>query len=175
MKSFPHSKRNFFVSTQPCNFLSMSVNKKSTRLVCVKQVESFILLFIYTWESCRLIIFLCTLGAVKASLTMPAACEKCSMPMNFGEMAIFTFRAGPEICWHVQCFVCSEDSELLVDHIYCWDTDNKKLYCPRHWSEFLKPRCAGCEEVCFSHRKGYAIAVQYTRRGKWWWWEWWGW
>ncbi|XP_073252671.1 testin-like isoform X2 [Porites lutea] len=88
-------------------------------------------------------------GAVKASLTMPAACEKCSMPMNFGEMAIFTFRAGPEICWHVQCFVCSEDSELLVDHIYCWDTDNKKLYCPRHWSEFLKPRCAGCEELIY--------------------------
>ena len=68
--------------------------------------------------------------------------------MNIGEMAVFAFRAGPELCWHVGCFVCCHDGELLVDHIYCWDADNQKLYCPRHWSEALKPRCAGCEEVC---------------------------
>ena len=70
--------------------------------------------------------------------------------MNIDEMAVFALRAGPEMCWHVCCFVCSEDGELLVDHVYCWDEEKQKLYCPRHWSESLKPRCAGCEEVPFA-------------------------
>lgn len=86
-------------------------------------------------------------GAVKTGLTMPASCTKCTIPMNVGEMAVFAIRSGPDSCWHVQCFVCSEDSELLVDLVYCWDEEKQKLFCPRHWSESLKPRCAGCEEV----------------------------
>lgn len=78
---------------------------------------------------------------------MPASCARCSVPMNVGEMAVFALRSGPDFCWHVQCFVCCEDGELLVDHVYCWDAEKEKLYCSRHWSESLKPRCAGCEEV----------------------------
>lgn len=88
-------------------------------------------------------------GAVKTGLTMPASCTKCTIPMNVGEMAVFAIRSGPDSCWHVQCFVCSEDSELLVDLVYCWDEEKQKLFCPRHWSESLKPRCAGCEELIY--------------------------
>ncbi|XP_068701893.1 testin-like [Montipora foliosa] len=88
-------------------------------------------------------------GAVKPDLTMPSPCEKCGIPMNIGEMAVFAFRAGPDLCWHVECFVCSADGALLVDLVYCWDSEKQKLYCPRHWSESLKPRCAGCEELIY--------------------------
>ena len=103
---------------------------------------------------------------------MPASCNKCTMQVNVGEMAVFALRSGPDTCWHVQCFVCSEDGELLVDLIYCWDEEKQKLYCPRHWSESLKPRCAGCEEVCicygnnkfcngclFDVRHGFAVVL----------------
>lgn len=88
-------------------------------------------------------------GAVKPGLTVPSTCERCGIPMNVGDMAVFAFHAGPDLCWHVECFVCSNDGGLLVDHVYCWDSDERKLFCPRHWNECLKPRCAGCEEVCF--------------------------
>ena len=99
---------------------------------------------------------------------MPTSCAKCSMPMNFGEMAVFAFRAGPELCWHTQCFVCFQDGELLIDHVYCWDVEKQNLYCPRHWSESLKPRCAGCEEVCtFSNSEFFlTIAVHFFFKSK---------
>ena len=61
--------------------------------------------------------FLWFAGAVKTGLTQPVSCQRCSTPMNVGEMAVFALRAGPYMCWHVHCFVCSEDGELLVDHV----------------------------------------------------------
>ncbi|XP_044177392.1 four and a half LIM domains protein 2-like isoform X2 [Acropora millepora] len=88
-------------------------------------------------------------GAVKPGLTVPSTCERCGIPMNVGDMAVFAFHAGPDLCWHVECFVCSNDGGLLVDHVYCWDSDERKLFCPRHWNECLKPRCAGCEELIY--------------------------
>lgn len=103
-------------------------------------------------------------GAVKPGLTVPSTCERCGIPMNVGDMAVFAFHAGPDLCWHVECFVCSNDGGLLVDHVYCWDSDERKLFCPRHWNECLKPRCAGCEEVCFLILlfKGLIIVVMAT-------------
>ena len=88
----------------------------------------------------------CCAGCVKGGLTSPASCTKCSVPLNIGDLVVFAERAGPGFCWHPSCFVCAEDGELLVDLIYCYK--DEQIFCPRHYNEKLKPRCAGCEEVC---------------------------
>ena len=47
--------------------------------------------------------------------------------------------------WHPTCFICSVCKELLVDLIYC--RKDGKLFCLRHYSETLWPRCPACDEV----------------------------
>ena len=69
------------------------------------------------------------------------------MPMKTGEAAVFAERAGPNKCWHPACFNCSECNELLVDLIYFYHSESKKVYCGRHHAEKIKPRCAACDEV----------------------------
>jgi prickle len=72
-----------------------------------------------------------------------------------GSCAVFTEKAGDEVCWHPKCFVCYQCEELLVDLIYFWK--DGKLYCGRHHAELVKPRCAACDEViiqfpmCYLH------------------------
>lgn len=60
-------------------------------------------------------------------------------------MATFAARANSSSLWHPSCFVCLVCKELLVDLIY-FHKDGE-LYCGRHYSELLKPRCAACDEV----------------------------
>lgn len=50
-------------------------------------------------------------------------CEKCGILMNIGEMVVFVFRVGFELCWYVECFVCFIDGVFFVDFVYCWDSE----------------------------------------------------
>lgn len=70
---------------------------------------------------------------------------QCGENINGGEMAVFTSRASPGLCWHPACFACSTCSELLVDLIYFYH--DGKIHCGRHHAELLKPRCSACDEV----------------------------
>ncbi|NP_001082157.1 prickle-like protein 1-A isoform X1 [Xenopus laevis] len=79
---------------------------------------------------------------------MHATCEKCGEKINGGEVAIFVSRAGPGVCWHPSCFVCSTCNELLVDLIYFYQ--DGKIHCGRHHAELLKPRCSACDEIIFA-------------------------
>lgn len=78
----------------------------------------------------------------------PAICETCGIPASGGDIAVFASRAGHGVCWHPDCFVCSECHELLVDLIYFYQEG--QLYCGRHHAETLKPRCSACDEIIFS-------------------------
>lgn len=48
--------------------------------------------------------------------------------------------------FHPSCFTCTDCNELLIELIYF--VHEGQLYCGRHHSEKLKPRCAACDEVC---------------------------
>ena len=72
-------------------------------------------------------------------------CEKCAKPLVPGDVAVFAARAGSDICWHPQCFVCKTCDELLVDLVYFFK-DNE-IYCGRHYADFFRPRCQACDEV----------------------------
>ncbi|XP_077328681.1 prickle-like protein 1 [Lithobates pipiens] len=79
---------------------------------------------------------------------MHAVCEQCREKINGGEIGIFVSRAGPGVCWHPSCFVCSTCNELLVDLIYFYQ--DGKIHCGRHHAELLKPRCSACDEIIFA-------------------------
>ncbi|KAG7454735.1 hypothetical protein MATL_G00262930 [Megalops atlanticus] len=79
---------------------------------------------------------------------MHTICEHCGENVNGGEMAVFASRAGPGLCWHPACFVCSTCRELLVDLIYFYQ--DGKIHCGRHHAELLKPRCSACDEIIFA-------------------------
>lgn len=70
-------------------------------------------------------------------------CAECSKPLQ-PLPCVSAPRMG-SLLWHPGCFKCSTCKELLVDLAYC--VHDEKLYCERHYSEQLKPRCAGCDEV----------------------------
>ena len=72
-------------------------------------------------------------------------CEGCLHPIKSDGPAVIAERVGPNKCWHPHCFVCSECKELLVELIYFGHKG--QLFCGRHHSEKLKPRCAACDEV----------------------------
>ena len=84
-------------------------------------------------------------GAVQRSIVVATKCSGCNEAVSVGQMAIFTEKLGCESCWHPQCFRCCTDGDLLIDLLYF--VFNQKLYCARHWSEQIKPRCHACEEV----------------------------
>ncbi|MGH0133167.1 UNVERIFIED_CONTAM: hypothetical protein FKN15_013632 [Acipenser sinensis] len=75
---------------------------------------------------------------------MHTVCEQCGQNINGGEIAVFASRAGPQLCWHPACFVCSTCNEHLVDLIYFYQ--DGKIHCGRHHAELLKPRCSACDE-----------------------------
>lgn len=75
-------------------------------------------------------------------------CKRCQEPMAGGDVAVFAERAGPETCWHPACFRCKTCNELLVDLIYFYK-DNE-IFCGRHYSDLLKPRCSACDELIFA-------------------------
>ncbi|XP_054845417.1 prickle-like protein 1 [Eublepharis macularius] len=89
-------------------------------------------------------------GTVKllSRAIMHILCEQCGTKINGGEVAVFASRAGPGVCWHPSCFVCSTCNELLVDLIYFYQ--DGKIHCGRHHAELLKPRCSACDEIIFA-------------------------
>nr|XP_056703025.1 prickle-like protein 1 [Euleptes europaea] len=89
-------------------------------------------------------------GTVKllSRAVMHTLCEQCGTKINGGEVAVFASRAGPGVCWHPSCFVCSTCNELLVDLIYFYH--DGKIHCGRHHAELLKPRCSACDEIIFA-------------------------
>ena len=86
-----------------------------------------------------------SLGAIKLNLLTPKQCGNCHSFIGNGETGVFSEKAGLGKCWHPRCFKCDQCGELLVDLINFHQ--NGKVYCGRHYSEIVKPRCAGCEEV----------------------------
>lgn len=77
---------------------------------------------------------------------------QCEEPQSSGDIVIFASRFGQNVSWHPGCFICCVCKELLVDLIYFHREG--RLYCGRHHSETLKPRCSACDEVRnihFSH------------------------
>ncbi|XP_048357729.1 prickle-like protein 1 [Sphaerodactylus townsendi] len=89
-------------------------------------------------------------GTVKllSRAVMRTLCEQCGTKINGGEVAVFASRAGPGVCWHPSCFVCTTCNELLVDLIYFYH--DGKIHCGRHHAELLKPRCSACDEIIFA-------------------------
>ncbi|KAJ6643580.1 Protein espinas [Pseudolycoriella hygida] len=83
-------------------------------------------------------------GSVK-QLTISRPCEGCEEPQSSGDIVIFASRFGQNVSWHPGCFICCVCKELLVDLIYFHREG--RLYCGRHHSETLKPRCSACDEI----------------------------
>ncbi|XP_037036047.1 protein prickle-like isoform X2 [Bradysia coprophila] len=83
-------------------------------------------------------------GSVK-QLTTSRPCEGCEEPQSSGDIVIFASRFGQNVSWHPGCFICCVCKELLVDLIYFHREG--RLYCGRHHSETLKPRCSACDEI----------------------------
>lgn len=78
-------------------------------------------------------------------------------------MGVVAPKFGEDVAWHPACFICTECREMLVDLTYCVYDD--LLYCERHYAEQLKPRCAGCDEVCIKvHDEN---SVNNISEGKW--------
>jgi len=77
---------------------------------------------------------------IARALTWASFCPRRSLQVKG---SLWNFQA----CWHPQCFVCTECDELLADLIYFYRND--QIYCGRHFSNLLFPRCAGCDEVLF--------------------------
>ena len=72
------------------------------------------------------------------------SCCKCNQIFNNNEV-IIKVKHNANIFWHSYCFKCNTCDELLVDLIYFYT--NKLIFCGRHFSEQVKPRCAACDEV----------------------------
>ena len=72
-------------------------------------------------------------------------CANCDEKLRGGDVAIFAERAGPDKCWHPECFVCFTCKELLVDLIYFYKDGS--IYCGRHYGELTRVRCQACDEV----------------------------
>ena len=89
--------------------------------------------------------FLLLAAAVRGILSMSKQCTSCNVYISSGESGIFTERGGGNKCWHPQCFTCHFCREQLVDNVYF--LRNGHVYCGRHYSESIKPRCGGCDEV----------------------------
>lgn len=82
-------------------------------------------------------------------------CHHCKLPAYPGQVVVVAERAGIEVIWHPQCFVCVNCQELLVDLVYFFHKG--EVYCGRHYAEELQiPRCFACDELIFL--KEYTIA-----------------
>ncbi|KAL7669105.1 hypothetical protein ACOME3_009774 [Neoechinorhynchus agilis] len=50
--------------------------------------------------------------------------------------------------FHPNCFTCNTCEELLVDLTYFYHCE--LVYCGRHYSELIRPRCSACDEIIFA-------------------------
>lgn len=77
-------------------------------------------------------------------------CKQCSKDIHLGEVVVKAQRAGKDVAWHPQCFVCNKCNELLADLVYFFHGGN--VYCARDLAEILKiPRCKACDELIFTN------------------------
>lgn len=77
-------------------------------------------------------------------------CKQCTQDIHLGEVVVKAQRAGKEVAWHPQCFVCHQCKELLADLVYFFHGGN--VYCARDLAEILKiPRCKACDELIFTN------------------------
>ncbi|XP_003387832.1 PREDICTED: testin-like [Amphimedon queenslandica] len=86
-------------------------------------------------------------GMIKAS-DSSCVCKRCCVTFKKGESAVIADKlSGSDNMYHPACFTCTDCNELLIELIYFVYED--KLYCGRHHSEKMKPRCAACDEMIF--------------------------
>ncbi|XP_054261787.1 four and a half LIM domains protein 3 isoform X4 [Macrosteles quadrilineatus] len=78
----------------------------------------------------------------------PTTCATCKEAIHVDDIAILAPKLGDLQLWHPGCFTCTTCDHLLVDLTYC--VYFNQIYCERHYSEQLKPRCAACDELIFS-------------------------
>lgn len=77
-------------------------------------------------------------------------CKQCEKDIRLGEVVVKAQRAGKDVAWHPQCFVCHKCNELLADLVYFFHGGN--VYCARDLAETLKiPRCKACDELIFTN------------------------
>lgn len=77
-------------------------------------------------------------------------CKQCAKEIRLGEVVVKAQRAGKEVAWHPQCFVCHTCNDLLADLVYFFHGGN--VYCARDLAEILKiPRCKACDELIFTN------------------------
>ncbi|XP_032511304.2 prickle planar cell polarity protein 3 isoform X2 [Danaus plexippus] len=88
------------------------------------------------------------IGVALQHYGQPLDCMGCSKSIRNGGMAVQAPKISEEAYFHPACFTCSECDELLVELAYC--TLDGRLFCVRHYSEQLKPRCHSCDELIFS-------------------------
>lgn len=79
-------------------------------------------------------------------------CRKCHRPIANQSVAVeaskFSQEHGKDSgLFHPACFVCCICKELLVDLIYCKDSNLGRLFCVRHFDETFLPRCPACDQV----------------------------
>eukprot|EP00112_Aurelia_sp_Birch-Aquarium-sp1_P010907 Seg2307.4 transcript_id=Seg2307.4/GoldUCD/mRNA.D3Y31 product="Protein espinas" protein_id=Seg2307.4/GoldUCD/D3Y31 len=101
-------------------------------------------------------------GAMKEQdevVAAPGNCSSCDKDFESGGIVIFAKLAGPEKCWHPECFVCHTCQELLVDLIYFFHDGN--IFCGRHYGEILGIRCAACDELIFTESYAQAEGLSY--------------
>ncbi|XP_059425923.1 LIM and cysteine-rich domains protein 1 [Carassius carassius] len=75
-------------------------------------------------------------------------CSGCGQLAAMDSPVVYADRAGYSRLWHLNCFVCCECGEPLVDLIYFWKEG--ALLCGRHYCQSIRPRCLGCDELIFS-------------------------
>lgn len=96
-----------------------------------------------------------TLGSEAAEATtdvtaLDIQCKQCTKDIHLGEVVVKAQRAGKEVAWHPQCFVCHKCNELLADLVYFFHGGN--VYCARDLAEILNiPRCKACDELIFTN------------------------
>lgn len=77
-------------------------------------------------------------------------CKQCTVEIQLGEVVVKAQRAGKEVAWHPQCFVCHKCNELLADLVYFFHGGH--VYCARDLAEILNiPRCKACDELIFTN------------------------
>lgn len=93
------------------------------------------------------------------TVAAPDNCSNCDKGFSDGSVVILAKLAGPEKCWHPECFVCEICREILVDLIYFHHEG--KIYCGRHYGETIGIRCAACDELIFNESYAQAEGKNY--------------
>lgn len=89
-------------------------------------------------------------GAATDVASLNINCKQCTRDILLGEVVVKAQRAGKDVAWHPQCFVCHKCNELLADLVYFFHGGN--VYCARDLAEILKiPRCKACDELIFTN------------------------